>query len=64
MDWTSLIGLALALGGILIGQGLEGTKLGLLLQPAAFLIVVVGTTGAVLLQSRGSRVLRGLAMLR
>ena len=64
MDWTSLIGLALALGGILIGQGLEGTKLSLLLQPAAFLIVVVGTTGAVLLQSRGSRVLRGLAMLR
>jgi chemotaxis protein MotA len=64
MDWTSLIGLALALGGIFVGQTLEGTKLGLLLQPAAFLIVVVGTFGAVLLQSRRACVLRGLGMLR
>ncbi len=51
MDWGSLIGIVLALGGILVGQMLEGGKLGSLVQPAAFIIVVVGTVGAVLLQS-------------
>jgi chemotaxis protein MotA len=64
MDWASLAGLALALAGILLGQTLEGGKLGSLLQPAAFAIVVVGTLGAVLLQSRLDSFLRGMYMLR
>lgn len=64
MDWTSLIGLALAVGGILVGQSIEGSKLSLLLQPTSFLIVVAGTLGAVLLQSRASRVRRAVRMLR
>lgn len=51
MDWGSLIGIVLALGGLLAGQMLEGGKLGSLIQPAAFIIVFVGTIGAVLLQS-------------
>lgn len=51
MDWGSLIGIVLALGGLLAGQLLEGGKLGSLIQPAAFIIVFVGTIGAVLLQS-------------
>jgi len=62
MDWGSLIGLLLALGGILAGQLLEGGKLGSLIQPAAFVIVVVGTTGAVILQSGIANFLRGLKM--
>lgn len=51
MDWGSLAGILLGLGGILLGQVLEGGRLGSLVQPAAFVIVMVGTCGAVLLQS-------------
>lgn len=51
MDWGSIIGLAIALAGILIGQKLEGGYLSSLFQPAALVIVVVGTGGAVLLQA-------------
>lgn len=64
MDWASLIGLALALAGILSGQLMEGGALASLVQPAAFAIVVIGTIGAVLLQSRMSTFLHGVRMLR
>ncbi len=64
MDWTSLIGVVLALAGLLIGQTLEGGKLGSLVQPAAFAIVVIGTFGAVLLQSRAATFTRAMRMLR
>lgn len=62
MDWGSLIGIVLALGGILAGQMLEGGKLGSLVQPAAFVIVLVGTIGAVLLQSGWQNFVTGLKM--
>ncbi|MFC7299391.1 flagellar motor protein [Herminiimonas aquatilis] len=62
MDWGSLIGIALALGGLLAGQLLEGGKLSSLIQPAAFIIVVVGTMGAVLLQSGWPTFVRGIKM--
>ena len=64
MDWASVAGVLLALAGIVIGQTLEGGKLSSLLQPAAFAIVVVGTFGAVLLQTRFRTFVRGLRMLR
>lgn len=64
MDWGSVAGLLLALVAIIGGQMLEGGKLSALLQPTAFLIVFVGTAGAVLLQSRPTSVKRGLRMLR
>lgn len=64
MDWASVAGVLLALAGIIIGQSLEGGKLSSLFQPAAFAIVVVGTVGAVLLQSRYASFKRGLRMLR
>lgn len=64
MDWGSLTGLALALSGILLGQVLEGGQLTSLVQPAAFVIVVVGTTGAVLLQSGMPSFMRGIRMAR
>ncbi|XLZ70167.1 flagellar motor protein [Massilia sp. SR12] len=64
MDWSSVAGVLLALAGILIGQGLEGGKLSSLLQPAAFSIVVIGTFGAVMLQTRTPTLRRGLSMLR
>lgn len=64
MDWSSLIGLILALVGIALGQILEGGHVAALIQPAAFAIVVSGTIGAVLLQSKIPIFLRGIKMLR
>lgn len=49
MDKLSLFGLLLALTGILTGQMLEGGSVSVLLQLAAFLIVIGGTVGAVML---------------
>ncbi len=64
MDWASVAGVLVALAGLVIGQTLEGGKVTSLLQPAAFAIVVVGTFGAVLLQTRPKTLWRGLRMLR
>lgn len=64
MDWASLAGLGLALAGILLGQAIEGGQLDSLLQPAAFVIVVIGTAGAVLLQTGIATFIRGVLMLR
>jgi chemotaxis protein MotA len=64
VDWGSVAGLALALAGILLGQVLEGGQLKSLVQPAAFVIVFIGTCGAVLLQSGLIPFLRGVAMVR
>src|SRR5690606_10802848 len=60
----SLGGIAIALTGILLGQALEGGSIGSLLQPAAFVIVVFGTFGAVLLQARLANFMQGLRLLR
>jgi chemotaxis protein MotA len=64
VDWASLAGLALALVGVFVGHTLDGGKFASLVQPAAFAIVVIGTGGAVLLQTEGAAFLRGLRMLR
>lgn len=64
MDWSSVAGFLLALGGLLLGQVVEGAHPSSLLQPAAFLIVVCGTIGAVLVQSRMPTFMRGVRMLR
>ena len=64
MDWASLIGLILVLGGIVVGQAIEGGSLSSLVQPAAFVIVVIGTIGAVLLQSRMPTFIRGVKLLK
>ena len=64
MDWASLGGLALALAGVFTGQLLEGGHIASLLQPAAFSVVIVGTFGAVLLQSGMPTFIRGVKMAR
>ncbi|MFZ6755636.1 flagellar motor protein [Undibacterium sp. Ji50W] len=64
MDWASIVGLLLIVVGIVSGQLLEGGRLSSLVQPAAFVIVVVGTIGAVLMQSRIKAFMRGVRMLR
>ena len=64
MDSISLVGLTLAVSAILVGQVLEGGHVGSLLQPTAFMIVIGGTLGAVMLQS-SVRVFRtGMQMIR
>ena len=51
MDWGSVVGIILGIGGIAAGQLMEGGRIASLLQPAAFVIVFIGTLGAVILQS-------------
>jgi chemotaxis protein MotA len=50
MDPSSLIGIVLAVAGILAGLLLEGGHVGQILQPTAAMIVFGGTLGAVMLQ--------------
>jgi chemotaxis protein MotA len=50
MDKSSIIGILLALTGILAGLLIEGGSLGQILQPTAAMIVFGGTLGAVMLQ--------------
>jgi chemotaxis protein MotA len=64
MDRASLAGIVIALAGIVGGQVLDGGQIASLLQPAAFMIVAVGTIGAVLLQSGFPTFMRGVRMLR
>ncbi|MDB5906596.1 MAG: motC [Massilia sp.] len=64
MDWASVVGLILAVAGLLLGHGIDGGKMASLLQPAAFAIVVIGTAGAVLLQTEAPTFVRGVRMLR
>ncbi len=50
MDKSSILGVFLAIAGIVAGLLMEGGNLGQILQPTAALIVFGGTLGAVLLQ--------------
>lgn len=63
MDWGSVAGIVVAIGGILLGQLVEGGVLSSLIQPAAFMIVVFGTLGAVLLQSGFLQFTKGAKMI-
>lgn len=64
MDWGSLGGIALGIIGILLGQTIEGGHYDSLIQPAAFIIVISGTFGAVLVQTKTTDFVAGLMMLR
>jgi chemotaxis protein MotA len=64
MDRLSLIGLFIGICAIVGGQVLEGGRISSLLQATAFLIVIGGTAGAVLLQSSMQHFMDGLRMTR
>lgn len=51
MDILSIAGLLLAFAAIIVGNALEGGHLDSLLQATAFMIVIGGTVGAVMLQT-------------
>ncbi len=63
MDKSTLVGLVLAVGGILLGLMLEGGNLGQVLQPTAALIVLGGTLGAIFIQYPGTVALRAFRRL-
>jgi chemotaxis protein MotA len=64
MDWGSLSGIVIALAGILLGQAVEGGHISSLIQPAAFMIVIMGTFGAVLVQTNPKTFITGIIMAR
>lgn len=51
MDFLSILGLALALCAVLVGAVLKGAGVMALVSAAAFMIVVVGTIAAILVQT-------------
>ena len=64
MDLISVLGLVVGFTAIIAGQILEGGHIGSLIQHTAFLIVIGGTVGAVLVQSPLRVVRRGLGLVR
>jgi chemotaxis protein MotA len=64
LDVLTIIGLLAAFGGILSGMLLEGSKLASIIQLTAFLIVVGGTVGAVMIQYRLKIFIKALTMVR
>lgn len=62
MDKLTLIGLFVAVVGVLTGQILEGSNLNVLFQGTAFLIVFGGTLGAVMVQSSSKVFITGIKM--
>ena len=64
MDVISILGLIVGLAAILGGQVLEGGHLSSLIQPTAFVIVMGGTFGAVMLQSPFATFMQGMAMAK
>ncbi|WP_123105083.1 flagellar motor protein [Acidithiobacillus sulfuriphilus] len=63
MDILTIAGLLLGLGGILLGQMLEGGKVASILQLTAFIIVIGGTTGAIMVQYTLPVFIKALKML-
>ncbi|WP_123768445.1 flagellar motor protein [Vulcaniibacterium tengchongense] len=64
MDRLSLIGVVLALVALVGGSVLKGAGLSGLWSPAAFVIVIVGTVAAILLQTPMATFKRALAIAR
>lgn len=64
VDLVSIAGLLLAAVAIVGGQILEGGHVGSLIQLTAFLIVIGGTMGAVMLQSSLPVFLNGMRLLK
>ena len=64
IDTSTLLGLLLAGAGIFGAQWFDGGRIGSLLQGTAFIIVVAGTIGAVLVQTPPAVFARALKMAR
>lgn len=58
VDVLTVIGVTLAMGAVMLGSELKGAGIGSLLNGAAFVIVVVGTFAAILVQTPKSTFMR------
>ena len=63
MDLTSLLGVLLGFGAVVGGQVLEGGSLMAIIQPTAFLIVIVGSIGATMLSFPQKDLMAGVKAL-
>ncbi|HUX63887.1 flagellar motor protein [Sulfuricella sp.] len=64
MDLVSIFGILLAFTAIIGGQVLEGGHINSLLQLTAFVIVLGGTTGAIMLQSSSKIFFEGMRLAK
>lgn len=64
MDRLTVIGLLVAVVGVMTGQILEGSNIAMLFQSTAFIIVMGGTLGAVMVQSSAKVFVMGVKMGR
>lgn len=64
MDLVSIFGILLAFTAIIGGQILEGGHVGSLMQLTAFVIVLGGTTGAIMLQSSPKIFFEGMRLAK
>lgn len=64
MDRATIFGLLIGVGGILLGNFFEGGQIASLVQGTAFLIVMTGTMGAVLVSNRYRDIKLGYKLFR
>src|SRR3990170_4453832 len=64
MDITTIGGLIVGVGCILLGQVLEGGHVGSIMQATAFIIVIGGTLGAVMVSFPKKDFVRGMKMMK
>jgi chemotaxis protein MotA len=64
MQLATLLGLFIGIGGIFVGNMIEGGHMAALAQLAAALVVFGGTFGATLVANRFDDIRRGIALLR
>ncbi len=64
MDRATIFGLLIGIGGILIGNFIEGGHIASLLQGTAFLIVMMGTMGAVLVSNKSKDLKLGFSLFK
>lgn len=64
MDRSTVLGLIIGIGGILLGNFLEGGHVASLAQSTAFIIVITGTLGAVLVSNRTSDLKLGFMLFK
>ena len=64
MDKATVFGLIIGFGGILAGNALEGGHISSLLQLTAFIIVLAGTIGAVVVSNREKDLKLGMKLFR
>lgn len=64
MEMTTILGLLIGIGGILLGNLIEGGHVGSLVQLPALMIVLCGTLGAVAVSSRQEDIKLGFEMFK